>query len=196
MNIVDPNQDQGDTEEVVIPKAPEVDADGNPIAPKAPSSDPLDAIEDEVVRNDMKRLRAIDQRAKKRKSEEQAPQDDDTAVPPSTFATKDDLKLLATKEAKKLVAPEVKELWDELTAIPLGGYDPMDAESIATNMAKRLALYRIDNPAKDDDPTKDLKTSPDTTTSKGKVLKKTETKSAPLPGYKEPAQPADWYPEK
>lgn len=198
MNIVE----KKDAGEATDPKEPKLDDDGNAIVeePKEPNSDPLDAIEDEELRNDMKRLRAIDQRAKKKAKEAEAPQpkeEEEETPPASNYATKDDLKLLATNDAKKMVAPEVKELWDELTKIPLGGYDPLDSESIAENMKKRYNLYLIENPADGDDPTKDLTTSPNTPpSSKGNDPKPKKKVSKDPPGYKEPVSPEDWYPEK
>jgi vacuolar-type H+-ATPase subunit E/Vma4 len=152
-----------------------------------PSKDPLDAIEDEEARNEAKRLRAINARAKKKEVESEP------ESVPSNFATKDDLKVIATNDAKKLVAPEVRELWDELTKIPLGGYDAMDSDQIAANMNKRYALYQIENPASED-PVKDLTSSPVVPKASGAEKPKAK-KETSLPGFKEPQQPTDWYPD-
>ena len=150
--------------------------------------DPLDAIEDEATRNEMKALRAKDRRLKAK------PPVDTPPVSPSPFATKDDLKMLATNDAKKLVAPEVKELWNELVGIPLGGYNPMDSESIAENMNKRYQLYLLDNPQGETDPTKVFTQSPNTPPGGGGGKPPKQPDARPLPGFKEATQPADWYP--
>lgn len=161
------------------------------------ADDPLDVIEDENLRNHMKGLRAKAQREKRnpKPAEDPNPKPAEAAEVnnPSNYATKDDLKRMATIDAKKVVAPEVKELWDELTKIPLGGFDPMDAESIASNMMKRYNLYRIDHPDAPDIG-KDFQTSHTNQAGGGtqKVAPKTDTK--PLPGYKEPVSPDQWYP--
>lgn len=161
--------------------------------------DPYDEIEDEAVRNRLKGLRAKERRDKRALKDpvqkaEPVQKVEADAANPSNYATKDDLKRLATQEAKKMIAPEVKELWDELTAIPLGGFDPMDAESIATNMMKRYQLYRVDHPDAPD-VAKDFQishTSSQTGGAPQKVAPKADSK--PLPGYKEPVTPDQWYP--
>lgn len=162
--------------------------------------DPLDAIEDETLRNHMKGLRAKDRREKRNPKQPQTvvekakPAETATVADPSNYATKDDLKKLATIDAKKMVAPEVKELWDELTKIPLGGFDPMDAESIAGNMMKRYQLYRTDHPEAPDI-AKDFQLSHTNQTSgAGGVKLQAKTDSKSLPGYKEPTPPDQWYP--
>lgn len=155
------------------------------------TNDPLDAITDPEARAEAKRLRAIHRRQERKdkvKVEEKEP------ITPSNFATKDDLKLMATNAAKEKVAPEVKELWDELVAIPLGGFDPMSAESIASNMQKRFNLYKLEHPDETEDPTKKLTVSQDTGV-KGGVKGKDSTHAPQinLPGYKEPVPPSEWY---
>lgn len=162
--------------------------------------DPLDAIEDETVRNRMKGLRAKDRRDKRGPKEpvkkvEAAPKDEAEVSNPSNYATKDDLKRLATQDAKKMIAPEVKELWDELTKIPLGGFDPMDAESIAKNMMSRYKLYQTDHPEAEDI-AKDFQIS-HTSVQTGGTAPKAAPKADPkaLPGYKEPTPPDQWYPK-
>ncbi len=187
MLINDQNPGQGGDEENVTPNDPEEnenDSDGK-------DSDPLDAIVDEEARAEAKRHRAIARRLEKKGSE-----DEEEKAPEQTqkFATKDDLKKMATNEAKKLVSEEVKALWTELVAIPLGGFDAMDAESIAKNMEKRYSLYLMENPDKAADPSDPFKVSPDITVGGNNSKAKPKVASRPLPGYKEPAQPADWYP--
>lgn len=159
------------------------------------SDDPLDAIEDEEARNEAKRLRAIENRRKRREEEGHSQEEESASAPsPSNYATKDDLKRLATNDAKKLVAPEVREAWDELTAIPLGGFDPLDSESIAENMAQRFTLYQTQNAG--EDPSKSLRESDAEPASIGGGRPQKTEKKVDLPGYKEPVQPTEWYPEK
>jgi hypothetical protein len=180
MLIDDQNPGQGGEGEDVTSQEDESQDDSS-------SSDPLDAIEDEEARAEAKRHRAIARRLEKKEKE-------DEEAPKGNFATKDDLKKIATNDAKKLVSDEVKQLWDELVAVPLGGFDPLDSESIAKNMQKRYALYILDNPDKAPDPSTDFTASPDVTANGGGNKAKPKVASRPLPGYKEPAQPSDWYP--
>ena len=161
--------------------------------------DPLDVIEDETTRNHMKGLRAKERRDKRKPKDPVVvvkPVEAPTVVDQSNYATKDDLKKMATIDAKKLVAPEVKELWDELTSVPLGGYDPMDAESIAKNMAKRMSLYLSDNPEKAADIATRFQTSTFVSPGAGGSKKATDTDKIDLPGFKEPVPPDQWYPDK
>lgn len=171
-----------DAEGAVIPK------EGEEVTP---SSDPLDAIVDEGDRAEAKKLRAINARHSDKEDEEEE-EDEEVEENTSNYATKDDLKVMATNEAKKLVAPEVLAAWDELTKIPLGGYNGMDSGAIAVNMQSRYMLYQAQNPDAPD-VTKELTSSPNTPPSGGPAPK--DKVSKPLPGFKESAQPADWYPE-
>ena len=156
-------------------------------APDTPS-DPLDAIADEDERNEAKRLRAIERRNAKKVEEPEEP------APAPEYATKADLEKMAMNEAKKILAPEVLEVMSELAEIPLGGYDSLDAESIAKNLARRYIVYREENPLDGHDPKKALITTPQNSAQSGiKPEKKTETS---LPGYKEPVSPDQWYPAK
>lgn len=180
---------EGGEGEGVTPKAPVV-------TPPEPSSDPLDAIVDEKARNEAKAHRAIARRLAK-KGEEPAEDDDAEDEPVSSvYATKNDLKKLATNDAKKLVPEHVREAWDELVAIPLGGFDAMDAESIAQNMQKRFNLYLIDNPDKAPDPANDFTTTPHMPVGTGGGGKPKAPVAKPLPNYHEPAQPDSWYPKE
>ena len=181
---------EGGDEGTVIPKSPVV-------TPPEASSDPLDAIVDEKARNEAKAHRAIARRAaKKQESADDDDAEDDEPVS-SVYATKDDLKKLATNDAKKLVPEHVREAWDELVAIPLGGFDAMDAESIAQNMQKRFNLYLIDNPDKAPDPANDFTTTPHMPVGTGGGAGKPKAPVAkPLPNFKEPAQPDSWYPKE
>ena len=183
------------------------DDEGNLIV-KDNGSDPLDAIEDETVRARAKKDRAIFQR-KFSKGEidddgnpivkETPPANPDKPVAPaepaSPAATKDDLKLMTLNSARKIVPSEVADVWDDLKAIPLGGFDEMDADSIATNMIKRYNLYRQDNPVDPENPAAPLSTSPRVPAGgAGNKTPASNGEGKQLPGYKEPAQPEDWYP--
>lgn len=180
-----------------------VDADGNLINPAPDDNDPLDAIEDDKVRDQAKKDRAIARRITKGEKLDnegnpivETPPEDKPVVP-SNVATKDDLKTMATNAAKKLVAPEVLEAWDEIMKVQLGGFDPMDAESIAENLVQRYNLYRMKNPIDPENPAAPLTTSPKVPNAGGggkKPVKKDDDND--LPGYKEPAQPDDWYPDE
>jgi len=180
--------------EAVIPKDPVEDDTTVPL--EDPSKDPLDAIEDEEARALAKKERAITYRRTKRENEVVPSKEEEKVPEPTNYATKDDLKSFATRDAKNLVAPEVLEVWDELTKIPLGGFDPMDANAMAKNMTMRYTLYLQDNPVDaGDNPNKDLTTSPATPPA-GSGPKPKAPVEKPLPGYKEPQQPEDWYGKK
>lgn len=184
--------DAGGDEGTVVPKIPAE------VTPPETSSDPLDAIVDEKARNEAKAHRAIARRAAKR--EESADEEDDAEddqPDSSVYATKEDLKKLATNDAKKLVPEHVKDVWDELVAIPLGGFDAMDAESIAQNMQKRFNLYLMENPDKAPDPANDFTVTPHMPVgTSGGQSKLKAAPVRPLPGFKEPVQPDSWFPKE
>lgn len=119
-----------------------------------PHGDPLDDIQDEKARAEAKRDRAIARRQAKKE-----PEPTPSPALSQDVAKKDDLAVIVTNQAKQLVSPEVREVWDELIKIPLGGANPMDAHSIAENMADRLVIYKTKQTTKDN-PTKDLTSSP------------------------------------
>ena len=192
MSTVNPDLEHGNGGDPVEPS----EAKPAEAAPAEANSDPLDAIADEEQRAQAKRDRAIAQRVARREADEAEPEEEPKEEPiSSNYVTKDDMKRRATTEAKDLVAPEILETWDELTKVPLGGFDAMDPKSIAKNMQQRYTIYLAENPAEGEDPTKDLQTSTHVPTSGGPKAKTSEKKPAPtLPGYKESAQPEDWYP--
>ena len=174
----------------------EVESDDNTETPPT-TNDPYDAITDPEARAEAKRLRAIHNRQERKERERQEGEEkakDEAPSNPANYATKDDLKLMATNAAKEKVAPEVKELWDELVAIPLGGFYPLSAESIAANMNKRFNLYKLEHPDASDDPTKVFTSSPDVSIKGGdKGGTKGKEPEVKLPGYKEPIPPSQWY---
>lgn len=153
------------------------------------NSDPLDAIQDPVAREEAKKHRAIARRLEKEKGDDKI-----SAPTPSNIATKDDLKTLVMADAKKMVSPAVAEVWDELKAIPLSGFDSMNAESVATNMIERYNIYLSRNPSPDNS-VNDLSVSLRIPMSKGGNTQSNQKKSAELPGYREPIKPDQWYPE-
>jgi hypothetical protein len=116
--------------EAAAPTVPAAEVTPTP----APNADPLDDIKDEAARAEAKKFRAIARR-----------QDKQIAVPsePTPIApSQDALAKVVTNQAKQLVSDEVRDNWDELSKIPLQGFDPMDAQSIAKNMAQRLAIFK------------------------------------------------------
>lgn|SRR3990167_620228 len=170
-----------DAGEATEPKEPKV-------IPKEPNSDPLDAIEDETVRAEMKRLRAIDQRQKNKPKESPKP----TPAPLQEFIKKDELAGLVTSRAKEMVSDEVREHWDELLEIPLGGYNALDPDSIAKNMTQRLAILKVE-PEKKPDPIKEIIATPGIRGGSGLPPKKGEKE---LPNFRQPVKPMDWIPEE
>lgn len=208
MEKVDPNQGNGGAGGAVEPNGPNADpAETTPkeTAPE-PNSDPLDAIEDESSRAEAKKHRAIARRLEKDGNkfdeegnpEVEAEPEADPQEPQSEFATKDDLKTKTLSDAKLLVSDEVKEVWDELKGIPLAGYNPLDAESVAQNMIERYNIYRSRNPIDPENPAAPLQTTPRVPTpGEGGTKKKQEEE---LPGYKEPVEPGEegenWYPKE
>lgn len=135
------------TEEVV--QTPGQESAGEAVEPKVetPSGDPLDDIKDEAARAEAKKHRAI---ARREAKQEPAPA---PAPVPSG-----DSGLTTKAVAKTLVSAEVKENWDALMEIPLGGFNANDPESIAQNMTERLAILKA-RPTKDD-PAKDITATP------------------------------------
>ena len=217
MSKIDPNPGQGGGGEPAAPNsdpnaAPNADPNNDPnndpnSDPNAepnsdPNSDPLDAIEDPVAREEAKKHRAIARRVEKNGGggneddpSEPAPAADPAPAAPASgeAATKDDLKTLVLADAKKMVAPEVAEVWDELKAVPLGGFDSMDAESVASNMIKRYNLYRMDNPADPDNPAAPLSTTPNIPSGGGQRPESNNDDDGELPNYHEPVEPDEWY---
>lgn len=117
--------------EATEPTAPVPEA-----TPEPATADPLDDIKDEAARAEAKKHRAIARRA------------DKGAVPqapaPAPSQKDDVLAKVVTNQAKELVSDEVRDNWDELVKIPLQGFDPMDARSIARNMQQRLVIFKAE----------------------------------------------------
>ncbi len=140
-----------------------------------PSSDPLDAIQDPAAREEAKKHRAIARRLEK-KPELQTPT---APLPATNVATKEDLGVLVTNQAKELSSAEVQEHWDALMSIPLEGYNALDARSIAQNMAERLAIFKTRQAAPN--PAKDLSTSSGERGTSGKAPETKKGSNIPRP---------------
>ena len=155
--------------------------------------DPLDLLEGEDLRNEAKKFRSISQRKPKVVVEKKA----EVVIPKITtdtsdFLKKSDIAKIALQDAKELVSDEIKEHWDDLIAIPLAGYDNLNAKSIAKNMAERLVIFQQRNPTgeKKED-ISDLTTTRANGTGSGPSSDKTVKKDPP--NFALPKQPKDWY---
>jgi len=161
---------------------------------KNPGDDPFDLIEDEQLRADAKKFRAIANRKVKVAVVEKPPVVvEKSPIKTDDFVKKSDLALMAVNGAKELVSNEVKEHWDDLMEIPLSGYDNLDAKSIANNMAERLVIFNARNPVgeKKEDVSY-LTTTKTTGTGSGPSVDKTKTVKNP-PNFNLPTKPDDWY---
>jgi len=219
MLINDPNQGNGGGEGADLPNGPDLEniTEEEMDSHEGSGSDPYDAIADETVRKDAKKNRAIGRRISKHKANPPKPktpvkpvskkdQDDDDddgedddgneeVKLPKNAATKDDLKKIATNGAKKLVPEEVLTVWGDLDGIPLGGFDGMDEQSIAENYIRRYNVYIVENPGDSENPALPLQVSVIQKAGGKAPLKKAEGERS-LPGYKEPVDTANWYPEE
>lgn len=150
------------------------------------SDDPLDDIKDPKARADAKKARAIHNRHK----------DGETIEPPKAptqdFVKKDDLAVLVTTQAKQLVTEEIRDNWDELSKIPLGGFNALDAHSIAKNMAERLVIFKSKKKEVVADPTRELSTISGTRGGQAPAPK--DVVKDP-PNFKTPVPPEQWVPE-
>lgn len=174
----------------------ELELEGADANQDIPGADPFDLIEDEGVRAEAKKFRAIANRKGKEKPPAPiAPKVEAPVINTSDFVTKKDLGVVAVNTAKGLVSDEVKDNWDALMGIPLAGYDSLDAQSIAKNMTERLAIFKARNPEdgkKKKEDVSDLTTTKATGTgSAPSVDKKTEVKNPP--NFNMPTKPESWY---
>jgi len=91
-----------------------------------------------------------------------------------------------------MVSEEVRDQWDELTSIPLAGYDALDAKSIARNMTDRLAILA----ARKGTPKSHAGAGLQTMAMRGTAGSTTSAPAAKQPpNLKLPTQPAEWYPK-
>ena len=153
------------------------------------SDDPLDSIQgEEELRAEAKKFRAI---ANKRKDKpvETKPK----AEVSTSFVTKSDLALIATREAKEMVGEEISSVYEELMKIPLGGYDQLDPKSIVSNLKERFAIYNArKSPEKEEVP--NLAT---TSVVRGSgVGKEPKPDKKNPPNFFSPKGPDTWYPKK
>lgn len=194
-------QDQSGAEELEL--EPEVDSESTD--EEAQGGDPLDSLvaEPEKLLAEAKKFRAISKRRSKGEKEKQPIQKVSAppALPdtdPSNFVTKDDLKRIATREAKKLVGAEIAAEWDELAKIPLSGFDPLDPESIAQNLRDRYAILQSKKPKSENkegvDKLTETVVSQGTGSGPSQAAEKSDVKNPP--NFNLPKQPKDWYPTK
>ena len=110
---------------------------------------------------------------------------------PADVVRKSDLEKIATNQAKEMVDVEVREHWDELIKIPLGGFDTLDAKSIASNLKERMEIFRSRNPkdAKKED-TSHLRETTAPKGTGGDAPKDNDSK------IQTPIKPEGWYPKK
>lgn len=163
------NPGEGGEGESLEPTEPETTPEGQPEGEdREPSDDPLDDIKDPKARAEAKRDRAI---ARRKAGKDETPNPPAPSQP--SYVTKDDLSVFVTSQAKQLASDEVREHWDELMSIDLGGYDARDPQSIAQNMSDRLVIYKSRQVSKVD--TRSLTTST-ARGSAGKTPHKTDSK--------------------
>lgn len=181
------NPGMGSAGEAVAPTVPVT-----PSEPTTPNgNDPLDDIKDEKARSEAKKFRAIARRVDKK---EDTPPAVAPTHSPTEFVKKDEFQILITNQAKELASPEVREAWNELLSIPLGGFNANDPRSIAENMADRYDLYKKKAANRPVNPMADLATTPGIRGSAPVVSPK--QKQTDPPRLAIPTKPSEWYPKK
>jgi hypothetical protein len=147
----------------------------------------LDDIQDPVARAEAKKHRAIARR--------NAEKPDPPAAAPlqGDFVTKKELAVTATNDAKELVSQEIRDNWDELLKIPLGGYNALDARSIAKNMASRLTIFKEGKTETPSNPAAPLQVNSGARGTQG--ASQAPNPKEP-PGFKQPVSPNEWVPEQ
>lgn len=157
-------------------------------------SDPLDEITDiDELRSKTKGYRSAFKkyRAKAKDPKPEVKPLDAKIEIPTDVVRKSDWAKVATEQAKELLEPEVLEVYDDLMKIDLGGFDPLNPKSIASNLKERFAIYRNRNPKKDGkEDTSHLST---TIVQKGTGGDAPKDKSLKIGNSK---KPEDWYPKK
>jgi hypothetical protein len=156
--------------------------------------DPLDLLSDpEEIRAEAKKFRSIAQRKAKPIVEKKI--ETQQIVQTSDFVRRSDLERGATNKAKQLVGSEIAAEYDELIKIPLGGYDPLDAESIALNLKERYAILKARKPSeeKKNEGVNELSSTNVVTGTGagGNVVQKPDKKNPP--NFSLPKDPKDWY---
>ena len=164
-----------------------------PTLMESQAGDPLDLLSDpEAIRAEAKKFRSIAQRKAKPVVEKKT--ETPSVIQTSDFVRKSDLERGATNKAKQLVGPEVAAEFDELVKIPLGGYDPLDAESIASNLRERYAILKARKPTEEKNSgVNDLSSTKvmTGTGAGGNTTQKPDKKDPP--NFSLPKSPKDWY---
>lgn len=159
--------------------------------------DPLDKLKDnpDELLKKAKGYRSGYQRLAKEKADTKKPEQPEVKPQEtSDYVKRSDLVKRATREAREELPKEIVDVWDDLVAIPLGGFDPLDSKSIAKNVKERYKIYL------ERKPTEEKKA--DTTTITSSTVAQGTAKTAPAsdkkepPNFKMPAGPKDWYPKK
>jgi len=161
-------------------------------------TDPLDLITDpDELRDEVKKFRAIaKRRASKEVKVEEKPKEEKPATE-TNFVTKADLARVATREAKELVGEDIVAVYDELLKIPLGGYDHLDAKSIAANLKERFAIFKARSPEeKKKEDLSELTTTKVAVGTGAGTDKKTEPAKKDPPNFSIPQKVDNWYKPK
>jgi hypothetical protein len=167
------------------------------VEPVAQSNDPLDLIQDrDALLAEAKKFRSIAQR--KAKTETQKVENTIAPVASnSAFITRNDLEKIATRKAKELVGAEIAAEYDSLVKIPLGGYDSLDAESVAKNLKERFAILKARKP--DGEKKEDISDLTATKVAVGTGAggnKETKPDKKDPPNFSLPKKPTEWYLKK
>ena len=152
--------------------------------------DPLDLIEGEDLRAEAKKYRSIAQRKAKVEKPEAKPEK--VEVKETPFVTKSDMAKMATREALEMVGAEVATQYEELIKIPLGGFDPLDSKSIASNLKERFTILKARSPEEKGD-VSGLKS---TAIVSGSGIGSDKSQKKEPPNFHKRLQPEDWYPKK
>ena len=161
-----------------------------------PGDDPLDAIQDETVRAEAKKHRAIARRIEKEaKKPDEVKGEVKTIVSSSEFLTKADFyKSNERKAIREITADaEIKAIWNEVIPFYTPRRGKETPEDITEDIRDAITLYKARNPeVVKDDSANQLVTTPVVKTGGG-VSDKTAPKTPNPPNFKLPSQPNTWY---
>lgn len=166
-----------------------------------PVNDPFDSIEDEGVRAEAKKFRAIARRKEKSVAQpkEETPKEEKPETPKSEFLTKEDFfKSNEKKAIKEATAdPEVKANWAKIVPFFASRRGRETPEDILEDIKDAITLYKARNPETEQkvDPAAPLKETTAPVGAGGGVKKKEASPQTP-PGYQPPSTPKTWYPPK
>jgi len=190
MSIIDENNAGGVAEDL------ELETEVVTTTEDPSGDDPFDSIEDEKVRADAKKFRAIANRHKDKPQETKVETKVLTADT-SKFVSKDDMARIATREAKELVGVEVTAEYEELIKIPLGGYDPLDPKSIAANLKERFAILQArKSPVEKKEDVSGLSSTTVVAGTGAGSGKENKPVQKDPPNFHKTLGPEDWYPKK